>query len=95
MSFTPSPCTSYNNSTTLAQNGAINYNVGGNMTGAGYNAVAEDINAIVDGALNLESLQDTYYARGNSFGISGGAGWGSNTEGNANAGKNRVSGGWW
>ncbi|WP_428897781.1 hemagluttinin repeat-containing protein [Parelusimicrobium proximum] len=73
--------TDYNNSTSTAEQGAINYNVGGDMLAAGYNALAEDINMDIGGALTLESLQDEYYAKGSSFGLSGGMSMGNKDAG--------------
>ena len=83
----------YNNSYTQAAEGAINYNVGGNMTGSGYNAYAQDINANIGGELNLESLQDTYYANNSSFGINGGYGGGGFSLG-ANSGEGYTDMAW-
>ncbi|WP_428897783.1 hemagglutinin repeat-containing protein [Parelusimicrobium proximum] len=73
--------TDYNNSTSTAEQGAINFNVGGDMLAAGYNALAEDINMDIGGALTLESLQDEYYAKGSSFGVSGGMSMGNKDAG--------------
>ncbi|MDR0953452.1 MAG: hemagglutinin repeat-containing protein [Elusimicrobiota bacterium] len=84
--------TTHNNSATQA-GGVINYNVGNNMLGQGYNAKAADINVDVGGTLSLESLQDTYYARGNQIGVSAGVGFGSSTGGNKFGMPDSVSGG--
>jgi hypothetical protein len=83
--------TTYNNGLSLANNGAINYDVGGDMTVSGYNAQARDMNANVEGALRIESLQDTYYQRGSSFGVNAGAGYGSGKSGSP-ANKNASAG---
>ncbi|WP_428897785.1 hemagluttinin repeat-containing protein [Parelusimicrobium proximum] len=87
-----------NNSTTTAEEGKITYNVGGDMTGQGYVAKAQDIDANIEGDLKLESLQDTYYSNNSGFGVNAGVGFGNKEGGNMLAGANAntvssVSGG--
>jgi filamentous hemagglutinin len=67
--------TSYNYATTTARNGAIVYDVDGDMTAVGYNASAEDIALNVGGDFRLESLQNTSSSTNSSSnaGISGGS----------------------
>lgn len=66
---------SYDNAQTLAENGQIVYNVGGDMRGVGYNALAQDIVGDIKGNMTLASLQNSYYSNHSSFGA--GINWGS------------------
>lgn len=64
----------YNNSETIAEKGNINYNIGNDMTGEGYNAVAKNIIANVGGDMNLSSMQNTDYTKNTSKGFGLGVG---------------------
>lgn len=87
----------YNNSISVAEQGSINFNVGGDMKGSGHNALAQDIKTDVGGALTLESLQDEYYAKNSSsnFVFSGANAGGSNSfGGNIGESKGNTDSAW-
>ena len=64
----------YNNSETIAEKGNINYNIGNDMIGEGYNAVAKNVAANIGGDMNLSSMQNTDYAKNTSNGFGLGIG---------------------
>ena len=64
----------YNNSETIAEKGNINYNIGNNMIGEGYNAIAKNVAANIGGDMNLSSMQNTDYAKNTSNGFGLGIG---------------------
>ncbi|MCL2145010.1 MAG: hemagglutinin repeat-containing protein [Endomicrobia bacterium] len=90
--------TTYINSESIAQD--IIMNVGNNATLSGANVYAiNDLTVDVGNNLIVESLQDTYYAKGNSWSVNASIGIGTNDMGsvfgtgdpkNSNAGNNSV-----
>ncbi len=78
----------YNNSQTMSENGTISFNVGNNMNAEGYNATGREIEANVQGDLNLKSQQNYSKSENSSFDIGGGVSYKGNdvVGGSANLG---------
>ncbi|AKL98222.1 hemagglutinin repeat-containing protein [Endomicrobium proavitum] len=90
--------TTYNNSESVANN--IEINVGNNATLSGANVTAKNnLDVTVGNNLTVESLQDTYYSKGNSWDANVSVGIGTKSMGSllggekSNAGNNSVGAG--
>ncbi|AKL98196.1 hemagglutinin repeat-containing protein [Endomicrobium proavitum] len=90
--------TTYNNSESVANN--IEINVGNNATLSGANVTAKNnLDVTVGNNLTVESLQDTYYSKGNSWDANISVGIGTKSMGSllggekSNAGNNSIGAG--
>ena len=84
--------TTYNNSQLTANSGSIKINSLNNATFSGADLLAKNIELNTAGDLTIESLQNSYKAKGSSFGMNlGGGGGSSKGSGNISLGINYSS----
>lgn len=85
--------TTHNNSNITADN--ITVKTGGDATFAGANVTADDKLAMnIGGNLNVESKQDTDYAKGNNWGVNAGVGNTGSASGGFNVGSSNHDSAW-
>lgn len=85
--------TTYNNSNITAEN--ITVKTGNDATFAGANVTADDKLAMdIGGNLNIESKQDTDYAKGNNWGVNAGVGNTGSASGGFNVGSSNHDSAW-